>query len=44
MKLARYGSIPLLQINNINILDYDETEPNRIKVKLVDIDTTHRTI
>ena len=42
LKLARYGSIPILQMHNIYILGYDPASPEKLQVKLVDVEMSHR--
>ena len=42
LKLARYGSIPILQMDNIYVLDYDPTQLDKLKVRLVDVEMSHR--
>lgn len=44
LKLAHYGSIPILQMDNIYIADFLPSEPEKLKVRLVDVDTSHRAL
>lgn len=43
-KMARNNNYPIIKLDSIYVIDYDESDPSRLKLKLVDLDSTSRVL